>query len=127
MFRRENRMPSQTTPAVAYAYRIGHQLRKRRRAPIEILIDDAYRRRGSVRILDLGGRKGYWNIFEDGYLASRRATITLLNPELSNSNAKESEGFVDLAGDACDIPAFGNNSFDIVHSNSTIEHVGDWD
>ena len=118
---------SQTTTTVDYAFRLGDRLRKRRRAAIENLIDDAYRRRGSVRILDLGGRKRYWSIFEDGYLASRKTTITLLNPELPNSNTEESEGFVELAGDACNIPAFGNYTFDIVHSNSTIEHVGDWD
>ncbi len=116
----------QSTTTIDYAYRIGDQLRKRRRAAIETLIDDAYRRRGSVRILDLGGRKAYWNIFENGYLASRNAKITLLNPDLSESNTKESEDFVELAGDACSIPAFGNNAFDVVHSNSTIEHVGDW-
>jgi hypothetical protein len=118
---------SQTPTTVDYAFRFGRELRKRRRAAIETLIDAAHRRRGSVRILDLGGRKGYWSIFEDGYLASRKATITLLNPELTNSTAEESEGFVEMAGDACDIPAFANDAFDVVHSNSTIEHVGDWD
>ncbi len=38
----------------------------------------------------------------------------------------ESGQFVEQIGDACDVASVGDNSFDIVHSNSTVEHVGDW-
>ncbi len=111
---------------VDQAYRFGERLRRRRRAAIESLIDDAHRRRGSVRILDLGGRKAYWNIFDDAYLESRNVSITLVNPEIV-APAPESGRFVEIAGDACNLPQFADNAFEVVHSNSTIEHVGHWD
>ena len=105
---------------------LGFYLRKRRRGLIASLIDCVYRRSGHVTILDLGGRKVYWDIFEDGYLSSRNVKITLLNSEISSADETESKRFVEVSGDACDVK-FGDNSFDIVHSNSTIEHVGNWE
>jgi SAM-dependent methyltransferase len=34
--------------------------------------------------------------------------------------------FTFAAGDACNLAEFRNNSFHIAHSNSVIEHVGNW-
>ncbi len=68
----------------------------------------------------------YWKIFEDGYLASRNVTITSYNAEISGAASAESGIFVERAGDGCDAREYSDNSFDLVHTNSTIEHVGDW-
>ncbi len=49
--------------------------------------------------------------------------ITLLN---SNEQPVKLQGMVSQAGDARNMPQFGNKSFDIAFSNSVIEHVGSW-
>jgi hypothetical protein len=104
---------------------LGYRFRAARRRAISDLIDRIAAERGSVRIADLGGRQGYWHIFPDDYLASRRVSVTLINPEAQPSPS--SARFALHRGDACSLAEFDDNSFDLVHSNSTIEHVGRWD
>ena len=105
---------------------IGFQLRKKRRIAIETLIDRVYEKVGAVRILDLGGERSYWNIFDDDYFERKNITITLLNLDQSPAGISSSKRFIQIIGDACNLPEFKDHSFDIVHSNSTIEHVGFW-
>jgi hypothetical protein len=50
--------------------------------------------------------------------------ITLLNLEYSGTPA--SSQIDQVVGDATDMHRYDDNSFDIVHSNSVIEHVGLW-
>ena len=104
---------------------VGSRLRLRRMAHLMPLIESVFRQKGSVKILDVGGTSTYWGILSQDYLASRRVEITLLNlpGELHNSS---SPPFSVVEGDACDVADFADNSFDLVHSNSVLEHVGDW-
>jgi Methyltransferase domain len=105
---------------------LGSRLRRRRRGLIEALIDQTYSSRGSVRILDLGGQLRYWEIFDEAYLRSRRVHVTLLNRDPLRLGTSGEDAFDAVTGDACDLSGYGDNAFDLVHSNSTIEHVGDW-
>ncbi|HEX3666258.1 MAG TPA: methyltransferase domain-containing protein [Rhizomicrobium sp.] len=106
---------------------LGSRLRRRRRHHLQGLIDRIHARCGQVRILDLGGRRVYWEMFEDNYLASRGVHVTLVNSAEEVARMRQDGRYVALAGDACDLQQFADNSFDLTHSNSIIEHVGGWE
>lgn len=104
---------------------IGSRLRAKRIAPLLSIIDAVFEKKGRVEILDVGGRKAYWGILPEQFIEQRNIHITLLNLP-AEMNGEDSERFKYLEGDACDSPNLSDNSFDIVHCNSGIEHVGDW-
>ena len=70
-----------------------------------------------VSILDIGGTQDYWNMmgFSDDSIQ-----ITLLNLEIQPVSGNS---FVSVKGDATDLSAYADKSFDIVYSNSVIEHL----
>jgi SAM-dependent methyltransferase len=73
--------------------------------------------RKPVTILDLGGTVGFW-VNENYHRKDVLVTIVNVRPEESGyPNIKV------IAGDACDLSLFENNSFDIAFSNSLIEHL----
>jgi hypothetical protein len=72
-----------------------------------------------LRILDVGGESAYW--LDKRPLIARPNEITLLN--ITPENARD---FQSIRGDARSMPDFADNAFDVVHSNSVIEHVGQW-
>lgn len=78
---------------------------------------------GVVRILDVGGSHYFWKqsaLFDpDSY------HVTILN-RVKEDLPVEAVGFSSVSGDACDLSSF-KNKFDIVFSNSVIEHVGSVD
>jgi hypothetical protein len=89
------------------------------------LIEQTYALHGKVDILDVGGRKTYWNILPPGILQRNRARITVLNLPC-DLQGDDDEIFTHETGNACDMHSYINNAFHIVHSNSVIEHVGGW-
>jgi Methyltransferase domain len=120
--------PSRFTKALA-DYRnprsVGSRLRARRLAHFTPLVDTVFREKGSVRILDIGGTPTYWRLVSPEYLATRRAEITLVNLA-GVLHGADLGGFRVVEGDACDLVMFTDGAFDLVHSNSVVEHVGDW-
>jgi methyltransferase family protein len=78
-----------------------------------------------ITVLDVGGTPDYW-----GNLGTERiARIELLNHDASQLDRKAAgpDGlFVRKVGDARDLSAYADQSIDLVHSNSVIEHVGGW-
>jgi hypothetical protein len=75
----------------------------------------------AVRILDLGGTPEYWRALPALY-GLPDVKITILN---LNQRERTDQNLTVRYGDAC-ATGLPDNSFDIVHSNSVIEHVGDW-
>src|SRR5262245_9688710 len=70
----------------------------------------------SARILDVGGDESFW---ADSDIPP--GAITILNVRPPSGPRRHPY----VIGDACDLP-FPDQAFDIVFSNSAIEHVGTW-
>ncbi len=77
---------------------------------------------GDMHVIDLGGTLDFWQ-----RLPHRPHRLTTLNLwEDANASSPDVEWHKDRFGDACDPPDdVLNGSYDLVFSNSTIEHVGD--
>ena len=105
---------------------IGFKLRAKRINHLISMIDDVFEREGRVNILDIGGTKAYWKILPQEMIEAKKIYITILNiPGLSMPS--DEEHFQYIERDGCNLSNYKDNSFNIVHSNSVIEHVGDWD
>jgi Methyltransferase domain len=73
-----------------------------------------------MRILDVGGSQSVWERI--GFVNQPGIHITILNTEKHTSKYENVECFL---GDGCSMPQYRDQEFDIVFSNSVIEHVGD--
>ena len=99
--------------------------RAKRFAAVQDLIERILAERGEADILDLGGTEAYWRIAKPFLDANRgRIRITMVNPE--TFPVEDTRTFVSIEGDATDPELFHGRVFDLVHSNSVIEHVGWW-
>jgi ubiquinone/menaquinone biosynthesis C-methylase UbiE len=74
-----------------------------------------------IRILDVGGTEAYWRM--NKLIDGGKIFITLLN---LNAMDVSLPNCVSVAGDALKLD-FGDNSFDVIFSNSVIEHVGSYE
>jgi Methyltransferase domain len=72
---------------------------------------------GTIRILDVGGTESYWQNmnFNPG-----NVHITLLN---LYEDVPTLPYFTSMRGSATDLSQFADKEFDLVHSNSVIEHL----
>ena len=90
---------------------------------IKQIIDQILSEKKTCRILDAGGVAEYWiRLGQD--LDWNRIEVCLLNLTASPTNFR---GLKAIVGDARHMDQFADFEFDIVHSNSVIEHVGRWD
>jgi len=99
------------------------RFRRARSARVRALIQSIYRACGRCRIVDLGGEPNYWKVFDADELRANGVRITLVNPA---AQVVDDPMFDSIAGDACALPQFADGAFDLAHSNSVVEHVGDW-
>ena len=97
--------------------RISPQFRRRRLQKFSTML----RPQSSERLLDVGGYPWCWPP------ETRRAQITLINVAFPPEAKTATTGAFDLVvGDGCALP-FADGAFDIVFSNSAIEHLGTWE
>jgi len=100
------------------------RFRRARGRRIVGLIEAAFAERGACRIVDLGGRPEYWRIVDRDLLERCKVHITVVNRE--RQAPIDDPLFDQTPGDACAMDV-EDGAFDIAHSNSVIEHVGDWE
>jgi len=109
--------------------RMSRRFRAGRDVQLKALVEQAVARRdghGPFRILDLGGRFDYWTRVGLDFLDRHDIEVTCVNysPEEMNANISASPRLTAVVGDACNMAQLQDNSYDMVHSNSVIEHVG---
>jgi len=71
-----------------------------------------------LRILDVGGTNDFWE--QRGWAG--RADVRILSMNLV-AEERRHENIEPIAGDATNLAQFNNHSFDVVFSNSVIEHL----
>ncbi|MEM1232552.1 MAG: class I SAM-dependent methyltransferase [Pseudomonadota bacterium] len=101
------------------------RFRGKRFAEVDRLLRAIVAAKGSATVLDAGGRAQYWEML-DADLRDKVSIVCLnFSDELDLYDTEASTLQVENAvGDACNMPQYGDGSFDLVHSNSVIEHVG---
>lgn len=111
------------------SHAVSERLRAMRDVHLRQLIERTVKSKTSVSIIDLGGTPDYWRRVGLDFLRERKARVTLVNfyaSELSQVD-RNTDLFEIEVGDACDLKAHADMSFDIAHSNSVIEHVHTWE
>ena len=104
---------------------IGTRLRAKRIAPLVDMMESAYKEFGSVNVIDIGGTERYWDAVPIQYLDKYEVHITIVNiPGSSMPNDYGRYKFI--VADGCNLSGVDDGSFHIAHSNSVLEHVGDW-
>ncbi len=100
------------------AFSSAAQLRRRRVALLLSTLEGVPR---PIRVLDLGGTEQFWR----SSLADRLddLDVVLVNLETPKTTLPNFRG---IAGDARSLPQFDDGAFDVVFSNSVIEHVGEF-
>ena len=105
---------------------IAYKLRVERGKKIIAMIDRTFLSLGGVKIADIGGSEKYWSILPKGYLKARNVSITIINLG-DECKIIDHSTFDYIKGDGRNLTFIPNNTFDLLHSNSVIEHVGCWE
>jgi hypothetical protein len=103
--------------------------RARRAAVFASLLEGVWERRGGghgLSILDVGGTLSYWEMNLRHFPSHLISRIEVVNLPPSMDGESEINGvkIVRYAGDALRVESLREPRYDVVHSNSVIEHVG---
>ncbi len=116
---------SSTSPLI----RLGTAFRARRSRRLKARIEAlAAQNGGQLNVLDLGGSAGYWQRLGFDWMRAHGVKVMCVNYDESEL-PRGASGDIPIKleiGDARALTRHADNSFDLVHSNSVIEHVGRW-
>ncbi len=98
---------------------LGNQFRSKR---FKFFLEKIEKFKKPVTILDVGGKINFWE--NRGLTGNPNYIITIVNIEKEKSKYGNIKCKV---GDATNLKEFENQSFDIVHSNSVIEHLHNYE
>jgi hypothetical protein len=96
--------------------------RARRLQDFVMLVDQVLTTKPECRVLDVGGNASYWRDLEPVW-RGRNLHVTLVNQVQEPDPGPPFEA---VQGDARDLGRWDKDAFDVVHSNSVLEHVGRW-
>ena len=97
---------------------ISTYFRTKRFVFLKALLDNMTKGGKKIKILDIGGTEDYWNSM--GLNLGNNIEIVLLN--LYKIEVRGA-GFSSIKGEACNLEGVADKSFDLVFSNSVIEHL----
>jgi hypothetical protein len=101
-------------------------MRHARFRSVNSVIAEIIKEKGSCRILDVGGEDQYWNLNE-AFINENRAKLKIILMNLDQAkHGRQYDLYEYRYGDATTDVSYRNNDFDMIHSNSVIEHVGSW-
>jgi 2-polyprenyl-3-methyl-5-hydroxy-6-metoxy-1,4-benzoquinol methylase len=104
----------------------GNHFRAARVAMLRSLIDRTLLEKPKCNILDVGGTYNFWHTWRNE-IDWTRTSVTCVNLDPSHaSGGKEEELVKMIQGNACDLSSIADREYDILFSNSVIEHVGQW-
>ncbi len=101
---------------------LGDKFRSNRFKFFENLVYKNFENQFPIRILDIGGMAYFWKDKE--LLKKGLVKVTLLNLEKEETDIP---GLHAVSGDATNLSEFKDKSFDLVFSNSVIEHLYTWE
>lgn len=96
---------------------LANRMRRRR---VRFFTEIAAEHPDGLTVLDVGGRESYWE--QMGLLETPGLALTLLNLEAPPPRASN---VTSVVGSATDLSSVPDQAYDLVFSNSVIEHVGD--
>lgn len=95
------------------------KLRQKRFSLFTVLMSKVPR---PVRILDVGGTEVFWKMMD----FTRESNVEIVLFNRAKMDVCEPH-FTSIVGDARDMRQFGDNEYDVVFSNSLIEHIGNYE
>jgi hypothetical protein len=104
---------------------LASRLRRARFARFVNLARRVAARTGRISILDVGGTTGYWHRAVGQSFRDLNFSVTIVTPEFAGHKPADDRIQI-VEADGCDLGMFPDGRFDIVHSNSVVEHVGEW-